>query len=559
MAKRLLASLVCTLMVLALVAGCATTPGATIAPAATPKASAPAATATTEASASAATAAPEASASVPVIVEKKEVTINWGGTFNGDPNADDLGKWMQSNFKMKIVPVAIDNVDKLKMLAASDTLPDLIGAMGVGDATFNQLRNDGMIRDIPDALLDRYPLLKKTIDEHPILPSFKKALGKNYWLPIYGNADKPLTAMLMPSYYRADWALKLGIAEPTTIDELYTMLKAFTQKDPDGNGKNDTYGMTGWMWQVNFITWVDMYAWVKGDDGKWIPGFISPKMLEGLKFYNKLYQEKILDPEFASANGKNMFFQDKVGVLTANSSAYWIWKNIYKDFAGVKHGEKQFTVDEAMQAVQFIQPLKADANSQPQWAQQLDVWGLAIGAKASDDVVDRLLEIANWELTPDGRDFMTYGFKDKDWIVKDGKAVSILPNNPSSGTQKKVWDVYPSLGGFAISNGYDFAGTPWLNPPLPQECYDRQNQWEAKAAPFIAKSNLLIDNLSTPAKVKSAIAPAGACESDFQKLIASQDIQAEWDALIKSYLGTQGLQAAIDEVNAAITANGLDK
>ena len=149
--------------------------------------------------------------------------------------------------------------------------------MGIGDATFNQLKTDGMIRDIPDDMLAKYPLLKKAIDEQPASELVQGVPGKNYWLPIYGNADKPLKAEFMPFYYRADWAEKLSIATPTTIDEYYNMLKAFTEQDPDGNGQNDTYGLTGWLWQVHFITWVDMYAWVKGDDGKWIPGFISPR------------------------------------------------------------------------------------------------------------------------------------------------------------------------------------------------------------------------------------------------------------------------------------------
>ena len=83
----------------------------------------------------------------------------------------------------------------------------------------------------------------------------------------------------------------------------------------------------------------------------------------------------------------------------------------------------------------------------------MDAGAIAISAKTTDDVLDRILEIANWELSPDGRDFMTYGFKDQDWIVKDGKAVSILPNNPATGTQKRLSDVYPSIGGLSLCDG----------------------------------------------------------------------------------------------------------
>lgn len=43
--------------------------------------------------------------------------------------------------------------------------------------------------------------------------------------------------------YRADWAEKLGLDEPKTIEDVYNMMYQFTYGDPDGNGKDDTYGL----------------------------------------------------------------------------------------------------------------------------------------------------------------------------------------------------------------------------------------------------------------------------------------------------------------------------
>ena len=42
---------------------------------------------------------------------------------------------------------------------------------------------------------------------------------------------------------RKDWLDKLGLKVPKTTDEFFEVMKAFTFKDPDGNGKNDTYGL----------------------------------------------------------------------------------------------------------------------------------------------------------------------------------------------------------------------------------------------------------------------------------------------------------------------------
>src|SRR5690606_41101589 len=44
--------------------------------------------------------------------------------------------------------------------------------------------------------------------------------------------------------YRKDWADKLGLGTPETIEDIYEMAKAFTEQDPDGNGKNDKFGLT---------------------------------------------------------------------------------------------------------------------------------------------------------------------------------------------------------------------------------------------------------------------------------------------------------------------------
>ena len=43
--------------------------------------------------------------------------------------------------------------------------------------------------------------------------------------------------------YRQDWADKLGLGTPETIQDVYDMLYAFTYNDPDGNNVDDTYGM----------------------------------------------------------------------------------------------------------------------------------------------------------------------------------------------------------------------------------------------------------------------------------------------------------------------------
>jgi multiple sugar transport system substrate-binding protein len=67
---------------------------------------------------------------------------------------------------------------------------------------------------------------------------------------------------------RKDWRTRLGLAEPKSWADLDALAKAFTTKDPDGDGKADTYGYVipgstkrGYMsWY--FSTWL----WSNGGD-----------------------------------------------------------------------------------------------------------------------------------------------------------------------------------------------------------------------------------------------------------------------------------------------------
>ena len=53
-------------------------------------------------------------------------------------------------------------------------------------------------------------------------------------------------------FMRSDWLDTLKLSVPETLDELKEVLRAFTQDDPDRNGKNDTYGYGGvGVWGAN--------------------------------------------------------------------------------------------------------------------------------------------------------------------------------------------------------------------------------------------------------------------------------------------------------------------
>ncbi|MNI45704.1 Lipoprotein LipO precursor [compost metagenome] len=101
---------------------------------------------------------------------------------------------------------------------------------------------------------------------------------------------------------RQDWLNNVGLSEPTTVDEFYNVLKAFKEKDPDKNGVNDTYGL---MLYENVIP-PDIFAWFGAPNnwkvdtsGNFIKDVETKEFREGLRFVRKLYQEDLINKNFA--------------------------------------------------------------------------------------------------------------------------------------------------------------------------------------------------------------------------------------------------------------------
>jgi len=116
-----------------------------------------------------------------------------------------------------------------------------------------QLQSRASTKDLPDVMINDTALmgsyqrqgLLKPIDRASITggdqitdktwSSTVGVDGKHYGIPYSRQAQ---TLMI-----RTDWLKKLGLEAPTTWQEMLSVAKAFATRDPDGDGKADTYGM----------------------------------------------------------------------------------------------------------------------------------------------------------------------------------------------------------------------------------------------------------------------------------------------------------------------------
>ncbi len=103
--------------------------------------------------------------------------------------------------------------------------------------------------------------------------------------------------------YRLDWLNNLGLKEPQNIDELYDMLVAFTYDDPDGNGKDDTYGLgvcqyTG-TWDIMQVWFGAPNKWGVDANGDLTPAHMTEEYDNALAWFRKIYSEGLVNPDFA--------------------------------------------------------------------------------------------------------------------------------------------------------------------------------------------------------------------------------------------------------------------
>ncbi|WP_168119518.1 extracellular solute-binding protein [Paenibacillus sp. HB172176] len=204
--------------------------------------------------------------------------------------------------------------EKTNLMLASGDLPQLMYIQSLKSPSIISAAESGAFWDVEPYLGD-YPNLSQ---ENPSIVNNIRIDGKQYGIYKYSNLAQ------VGVIYRKDWLNNVGMEEPKTPDEFYEMLKAFKTEDPDKNGKDDTYGMV--YYKESFLSFFRIIAlwfgspniWGEDKDGNLVPDFMTDGYMEGLKFMKRLYDEKLMNQDFAvvdSGKGNELFI---TGVAGAN-------------------------------------------------------------------------------------------------------------------------------------------------------------------------------------------------------------------------------------------------
>jgi putative aldouronate transport system substrate-binding protein len=227
-----------------------------------------------------------------------------------------------------IVALPDDTTSKLNTLFASGTAPDLIFEYGLKQDLYNQKQMMPL-----DDLIEQYSTTyKQMLEENPIMRKIgTRPDGKLYDL-VKLNEVNPIRAM----FIRADWLEKLNLQIPQTTEELFEVAKAFAERDPDGNGQKDTYGIALSRTNGDVVNMMfENVGWVERD-GKLVYGWDSLK--EATEFKKRLYDAGVVDKDYLTdSNGAKAaqdFVNGKLGIYMPNISNFLNFVN--GDYAALK-------------------------------------------------------------------------------------------------------------------------------------------------------------------------------------------------------------------------------
>ena len=163
---------------------------------------------------------------------------------------------------------------------------------------------DEVILDLTDLIPECMPNFNAYLEEHPnVKKIMQNEEGRILYIPFIRD-DAQLNIYVGP-LIRTDWLEKLGLEVPTTTDELYTVLKAFKEQDPNGNGEADEIPMSGVSFDENINHNIGNLLWAFDttytfyvEDGKVVWGPMEDKFVEGLEYIAMLFDEGLIDVDY---------------------------------------------------------------------------------------------------------------------------------------------------------------------------------------------------------------------------------------------------------------------
>lgn len=450
-----------------------------------------------------------------------------------DPVIQELNK--KFNIKINIVTSPYETwIEKYNIYVTSGDVPDLSITTGPGTANFNDWAKQKIYMDLSELYKTNCPNIQKYVS-NDIIEAHKMDGGKLYGIPKPSISDSAFAI-------RNDWLKKLKLAMPTTLDELYNVLKAFKENDPDGNNKADTFGLCSedTLNTINFVfrsfgctTPPPMGSeinWIPDGTGKLTSPLLDAGMKDAIVYMTKLFRDKILDQEWMLT--KSQAYNDKIftGKVGFVSSAFQQM---------ISYSESKIKANDPTVELAILDGVKGPTGLNVRPMQKGFYMVSSISTKVEKP--EKILQLLDFLMTEEGDIMIRNGIEGVTYKKVDGKIVR------DEEAAKK----------YGMEAGHKFRQVmqPTTITVLPVD--DPRAPQLAEMAKILYEGPFYPAPTLSPPSLKDITTKQGA---DFVKnsitniITGKGDPAAEWDKFIASWKSTGGDQL-IKEVNDLYAAS----
>jgi len=310
-------------------------------------------------------------------------------------------------------------------LIASGSAPDICFTYNLD--MINDFRDKGGILDLAPYIDSYLPDLKKLLGADPSFPG-KDLIYRDQdpnTLKIYSICNYRTAIAQRNIFIRKDWLDKLGLPVPQNINQFYTALKAFRDKDPGNVGKNRVVPLSTSDVRWGLADFINHYIDPKiSDRDRWIYSLADryimfPGYKRGVQEMNKWYNEGLIYKDFPLMTAADDFTnQVKSGVVGAISQN---WDAIYRT-------DSNILVDlrKNVSGADFI-PINITNNKEV-----MDKIGFRIFIPSFSPNKDSALKYLNWLAKPENFNFLQIGNEGVNHKMVNGipQTIATPPQHP---------------------------------------------------------------------------------------------------------------------------------
>lgn len=284
---------------------------------------------------------------------------------------------------------------------------------------------------------DRFKVTEEELNPYVQEGEVLKLENGEFYYPNYGSAAGNEAGQIL--YINYEWLLKLNLSVPQTIDELYDVLKAFKERDPNGNGVKDEMPMIGSSEGYAYLpTELLLNSYVYNDPYnnrfEYTPegdraAYETDEFREGLAFVRKLYEESLLDNGLYSGRIERMSelvnnSADIVGAFTTDSISDVIYPGNPEIMAKFIHVAPLIGPNGVCHAL---------------WKEKQKEVGAVICGKSSRKEEAKLL--LDTMMTEEASLIARFGEQGVDWDFSQGLDISIYGSASTITTKNYLWNM----------------------------------------------------------------------------------------------------------------------